>query len=437
MEWYVSLGLLFGSIMVLMFLGIPVAFSFLLVVLGGAPLIWGLDGGMSQVILSLTDSLINFSLLPIPLFVLMGEIIFQSKIAPQLIDAVDKWIGRVPGRLSLMAVASGVLFSTLTGTSIASTAMLGGSLIPEMERKGYSKAMSIGPILGSGGLALMIPPSALAVLLGAIAEVSIGNILMAIILPGLLMAAVFVVYIVSSCMLRPDLAPSYDVKAIPLQEKLTALFRYILPLGFIFFMVVGVIFIGLATPTEASATGALSCFIYSLYLKRLSWTVVKKALEGTIKITVMIFMIVSASELFAQMLAYTGAASGMSNLVLNIKTSPLLILIGMQLVVFILGMFLNAQAIIMIAIPIFMPVVQVLHFDAVWFCVIFLLNIEIGTMSPPFGLALFVMKGVAPEGTTMADVMRAAIPYIILDVIVMGLLIAFPDISLWLVNVMG
>lgn len=432
-----SLGLLFGSIMILMFLGIPVAFSFLLVIITGAPLIWGLEAGMSQVILSLADSLVNFALLPIPLFVLMGEIIFQSKIAPQLIDAIDKWIGRIPGRLSLMAVASGVLFSTLTGTSIASTAMLGGALIPEMERKGYSKSMSIGPILGSGGLALMIPPSALAVLLGAVAEVSIGKILMAIIVPGLLMAVVFIVYIITVCMLKPELAPLYNVKSVPMKDKITSFFRYILPLGFIIFMVVGVIYIGLATPTEASATGALSCFLYSLYLKRLNWEVIKKSLAGTVRVTVMIFMIVATSELFAQMLAYTGAANGLTNFVLDINAGPLLILIGMQIVVFILGMFLNAQAIIMITIPIFLPVVYALNFDPIWFSVLFLLNIEIGTMSPPFGLALFIMKGVAPRDTTMGDVMRAAVPYIILDFFVMALLIAYPDITLWLVRTMS
>jgi TRAP-type C4-dicarboxylate transport system permease large subunit len=169
----------------------------------------------------------------------------------------------------------------------------------------------------------------------------------------------------------------------------------------------------------------------------LNLTVIKKSLAGTVKVTVMIFMIVATSELFAQMLAYTGAAGGMTDFVLSIKASPLVILIGMQLVVFILGMFLNAQAIIMITIPIFLPVVYALNFDPIWFSVLFLLNIEIGTMSPPFGLALFIMKGVAPEGTTMSNVMRAAIPYIILDFIVMALLIAYPDISLWLVRTMS
>ncbi|MCF8095315.1 MAG: TRAP transporter large permease subunit [Desulfobacteraceae bacterium] len=434
MEWYILLGLFFGGLMFLMFLGIPVAFAFLLAVMAMGTLVWGFETGMAQIVQSLSGSLINFSLLPIPLFVLMGEIVFRSGISPQLIDAVDKIIGKLPGRLSLMAVTSGVLFSTLTGTSIASTAMLGGTLVPEMESRGYSKTMCMGPILGSGGLALMIPPSALAVMLGAIAEVSIGKILVAIIVPGILMALAYTAYIVSVSVLRPDLAPPYAVTKTPIKEKLAAFARYILPVGFIIFMVVGVIYIGVATPTEASATGALGCFLYSLFLRRLNMDVVKNALQGTVKITIMIFMIVATAGFFSEILAYSGATNGLTNLVLDIQAHPIIILIAMLLLVFLLGMFMNAQAVIMILIPVYMPVISVLNFDPVWFSVLFLLMIEVGTTSPPFGLALFVMKGVAPPDTQMKDVMWAAVPYIILDIIVLAVLIAFPSLVIFLVG---
>ena len=437
MDWPVFLLILFGSLLLLMVMGIPVAFSFLAVIIVGAPMIWGLGPGMSQVILSLSDSLMNFALLPLPLFILMGEVVFHSNIAPKMIDTLDKWIGRVPGRLSIMAVAGGALFSTLTGTSLASTAMLGGTLIPEMEKRGYRKPMSVGPILGSGGLALMIPPSALAVLLGAIAEISIGRILIAIIVPGLLIAVLYGGYIIIRCIFQPSIAPAYQVDFTPLSEKIIAFTKHILPVGAIIFMVVGVIYAGIATPTEAAATGALSCFIFSLIQRSLTWDVVKKSMTATLRITVMVFMIIAGSQIFSQILAYSGAVNGLTEFILGLPTHRVLILLAMQVVLLLLGMFMNAQSIMMITLPIFMPVVYALDFEPVWFAVIYLLNMEMASTTPPFGLALFVMKGVAPKGTTMADICRAAVPFLLLDAIGMALIIIFPQMALWLVQTMG
>ncbi|MFC1891407.1 TRAP transporter large permease subunit [Thermodesulfobacteriota bacterium] len=437
MEWPLFLLILFGSILFLMLMGIPVAFSFLAVIIVGAPITWGLGPGMAQVILSLSDSLMNFALLPLPLFILMGEVVFHSNIAPKMIDTLDKWIGRLPGRLSLMAVTGGALFSTLTGTSLASTAMLGGTLIPEMEERGYKKSMSIGPVLGSGGLALMIPPSALAVLLGAIAEVSIGRILIAIVLPGLLLAVLYGGYIIIRCILQPSIAPVYRVESTPLREKIISFIKHILPVGFIIFMVVGVIYAGIATPTEAAATGALGCFIFSFIQGSLTWNVVKKSMTATLRITVMVFMIIAGSQIFSQIMAYSGAVYGLTDFVLGLPTHRILILLAMQIVLLLLGMFMNAQSIMMITLPVFMPVVFALEFDPVWFAVIFLLNMEMASTTPPFGLALFVMKGVAPEGTTMKDICYAAIPFLLLDVVAMALIIIFPQIALWPVQMMG
>jgi tripartite ATP-independent transporter DctM subunit len=422
--------------MFLMLMGIPVAFSFLVVIIFGAPMIWGLGPGMSQVILSMSDSLMKFALIPLPLFILMGDVIFHSKIAPDMMDALDKWIGRLPGRLSLMAVAGGALFSTLTGTSLASTAMLGETLIPEMEKRGYKKPMSIGPILGSGGLALMIPPSALAVLLGAVGEISIGRILIAIIGPGLLMAILYGGYIIIRCILQPSIAPVYQVESAPLSKKLIHFVKYILPTGFIIFAVVGVIYAGIATPTEAAATGALSCFLFSLVQGRLTWDVMKKSMTSTLRITVMVFVIITGSQLFSQILAYSGAVNGLTEFVLGLPTHRMLILLAMQVVLLILGMFMNAQSIMMITLPVFMPVVYALEFDPVWFAVIYLLNMEMASTTPPFGLALFVMKGVAPEGTRMSDIWSAAMPFLLLDVLAMAIIIIFPQTALWLVQMM-
>ena len=196
MEWYWLLLIMLGSAMGLMLTGLPVAFGFLLLDIVGVTFFWNGFAGLRQLILSISNAAGNIDLIAVVMFVMMGEVMFHSGIAPSMIDALDKWIGRMPGRLGLLSVASGTVLASLTGTSMASTAVLGETLVPEAERRGYKKPMSIGPVLGSGGLAIMIPPSGLAVLLGAIGRISIGRILIAIILPGILMAVLYASYIV-------------------------------------------------------------------------------------------------------------------------------------------------------------------------------------------------------------------------------------------------
>ncbi len=385
---------------------------------------------------SIFGSVTRFTLLPLPLFVLMGEVMFRSGIAPRMIGALDKWLGRLPGRLGLLAVGSGTALSTLTGTSLASVAILGSVLTPEMEQRGYKKPMSLGPILGSGGLAIMIPPSTLAVFLAAVGQISIGRLLIAIIIPGLLMAALYASYIIIRCRLQPSIAPAYDVPHAPLSEKLIAFAKYILPVGFIVFMVVGVIFLGFATPTEAAATGALGTFILAAAYRKLNRQVLKQSFTDTTQIVVMLFMIIAAAQALGQILAYTGATRGLAELALGLPLAPIFIVVAMQVVILIMGMFMTVSAIIMITVPLFMPIVLALDFNPVWFGVITLLNIEMATTSPPFGLALFVMKGVAPPNTTMGDIYRAALPFLYCDAIAMALIIAFPLIALWLPRLM-
>lgn len=431
MEWPLFLLLVWCALLLLLLMGMPVAFSFFGVILIGAPMMWGIGPGMSQFINSITDSLMNFSLLPIPLYVLMGELIFHSKLAPEMIRAIDLWIGRLPGRLSLMAVGAGTLFAALTGTGIASTAMLGKSLVPEMEKKGYKKSMTIGPIIGSGGLAIMIPPSTLAVLMCAVGDISVGQTLLAITIPGILMACIYAGFIIFRCFLNPTIAPPYSVEYSTLSEKLSAFIKYILPVGFIIFMVIGVIYLGIATPTEAAGTGALGCFLLSLFHRRLNRDVLKKAMMGTVRVTAMIYLIVSGSDLFSQMLSYSGAISGLSEFAIRFSEHKFLLFVLMHAIVFLLGMFMNSLSIMMITLPIYMPVINVLGFDPVWFGVMYLINIETGSFTPPFGLALFVMKGVAPSETKMVDIWLASIPYVLLNLLVIFLIYLFPKIALW------
>jgi len=436
LEWWLMLLLLLGGLVVLMASGLPVAFCFMLLNMIGVYFFFGGEKGLIQLIHSLDDAVTNFTLVPLPLFVLMGEVMFLSGVAPNMIDALDKWLGRLPGRLCLLAVGGGTLFGAVSGASMASVAMLGSTLLPEMRKRGYEKRMSLGSILGSGGLDLMIPPSGLAVLLGAVAEVSIGKLLIAITVPGLLMAGLYAAYIIGRCWLQPSIAPAYTVTLPPLSQKLVATVKYVLPLGFIIFLVIGIIFLGVATPSEAAATGALGSLLLAAAYKQLSWKVVKESLGAVTETTIMMFIIISGAVAFGQILAYSGASKGLSEFTIGLPVTPILIIIAMQVVGLFLGMFMSPVAIMMITLPMFMPVVMALGFNDLWFAAIFLLNMGVGQISPPFGINLFVMKSVAPPDTTMEDVFRAALPYCYLDVIVMGLMIAFPSIALWLPGLM-
>jgi len=384
-----------------------------------------------MLILSMRDSLTKFSLLPVPLFILMGEVMFRSGVALRMLNSLDKWIGRVAGRLSLLAVAAGTLFACMTGSSMASVATLGELLVPEMEKHGYKKTMTLGPILGSGGLAMMIPPSAMAIILGCIAEVSIAKLLLAIIMPGLLLAILSAAYIIIRCRLQPHLAPSYKAPPSALSDKLIDTVRYILPLGVVIFLVIGVMIMGVATPSEAAASGTIGAFILAVAYGGLDWKMVKKSFLSTIEITSMLFCIIMASLTFGQILAFCGATRGLIELSLGLPVPPIGIIIGTQVVLLILGMFVNPIAIMMICIPVFMPILTTLGFDPIWFLAIFLVNVELGALTPPFGMLLFVMQGVAPN-TTFDDCVRAAFPFMIIDAVAIGIIIAVPSIALWL-----
>lgn len=436
MEWASTLLIIFGSLVILMLTGMPIAFCFMLINVVGVYLLFGGVVGLDQLILNIYTSLATFILEPIPLFILMGELLFASGIGTNVIDAVNQWMGRVPGRLALLAIASGTLLGALSGVSVACVAILGSALVPEMEKRGYKKAMTLGPILGSGGLDVMIPPSALAVFLAAIAEISIGKFLVAIVVPGLLLAGIYAAYVTIRCSLQPSLAPAYDVPAIPLSKKLSATIRYVLPVGIIVFLVIGVIIFGIATPSEGAATGSLGVFIIAFFQKRLNMEVVKKCVSRTLMTTGMIFLIISGAKAFSQILSYTGATRGFAEFAVGLQVAPMLILGGMQVVFLILGCFIEQGSIIMLTIPIFMPIVRGLGFDPVWFGTIALINLEMGLITPPFGLSLFVMKGVAPPDTTMGDIFRAALPFVFLQFIALGLIMAFPSIALWLPGLM-
>jgi tripartite ATP-independent transporter DctM subunit len=424
--------IVFGSLILLMLTGMPIALCFMFINIVGGLLVLGYPAGLEFSIQSMWSSLATFTIAPIPLFVIMGELMFHSGLGGDVVKIVDQWLGKLPGRGSLIAVGSGVILAALTGVSIASVSILGSVLLPQMEKQGYHKSMIFGPILGGGGLAVLIPPSGLAVLLAAIGEISVGKILLAIIGPGLLLAALYSAYIIVRCIITPSLAPVYEAPKVSLPEKLKNVAYNILPVAAIIFSVIGFMVLGIATPEEAAASGALATLFVAIVQKRLSREVIKKTILGTIKVTGMIFLIIAGARGFSQILAYVGATQAMAQFVLSLPVHPMVVMGIMQVVILILGCFMDSAAIILLTMPIFVPAIISLGFDPVWFGAIAVLNIEVGLITPPFGVALYTMKAVAPPKYTMGDVISSAAPFIALQVLAIGICMMIPSIVMWL-----
>lgn len=436
MAWYLSAALMVGGVLALMAFGFPVAIAFLAINVVGAVMFMGGFAGLDQLIANASVSVTSFSLAPVPMFLIMGELLFQTGLAMKVFDALDKCMGGVRGRLSYLTVAGGTLFATLSGSSMANTAMLGTTLMPDMMRRGYKPHIIMGPILATGGLAMIIPPSSLAVLLGSLARIDVGALLIAGMLPGLILALMFIAVIRLQIALDPDAAPSYEPEQTSWADMLLALARDVLPMGFVVFAVVGLILLGWATPTEAAAFGALSVLLLAAIYGKLSWDAVIRAMRGTLAVTVMMLTIIVGSTTFSQILAFSGASSGLISWVTGFDINPYVMLAAMFLTLVILGMFMDQLSIMMLTLPIFMPLVAMYGFDAVWFGVVMLLALELSLATPPFGLLLFVMVGVSPKGTTIGQVARAALPYILCTVLLVVILTIYPDIALWLPSIL-
>ncbi len=432
MEWFESLALLLGSILLLMAIGMPVALAFLAANIVGA---WFFMGGAKGITLLLNNGfggLTNYALVPIPLFLLMGEVFFHTGLGARMFNAIDRLLGKLPGRLSYVTVLGGTAFSTLSGSSMGSTALLGSLMVPEMTTRGYKKHMSIGPILGTGGLAIIIPPSALAVLLATLARIDVGALLIAGILPGLILASFYIGVIYLQTRIDPAAAPAYEVETLKLGEKLRLLFGDVVPMLSVMVLIVIGMVGGLITPSEAAAFGALGVLILAILFRCLTWEAMKKSVVGALRVTLMAYLIVFGSATFSQLLAFSGASSGLIRWATSFDLAPVAMLMVMFCVLLLLGMFMEQISMMLLTVPVFFPLAASLGFDPIWFALIILLALEISFTTPPFGLLLFVMKGVAPKDTTMRDIYVSAFPYMGCSMLLVALLILFPKIALWL-----
>jgi tripartite ATP-independent transporter DctM subunit len=427
MEWYLILLTLFGMLMVVLLAGMPVAFGFLLVNIIG--LIVFFDGfrGLALLAPSAATSVASFSLTPIPMFILMGELLTRSGLAGFALDAVDKWIGRLPGRLSVVCVTGGAVFGAMSGSSLASTALLGSTLGPEMAQRGYRPQMSVAPILGAAGLSPLIPPSALAVLLAVQARVSIGTLLIMGAAAGIVLAVLFNTYFVVRAILQPELAPRYDVPPVPLRERIYAL-RHVAVVGGLVFVVLGLILIGAATPSETAALGAVASAVAVIVYRRMSFGLIKEVVRASASTTGMILMIFVGSIAYSQMLAASGASAGFVGWVIDLPIDPLLTVVGLIATVFILGLFIDAISIMLITVPLYMPVMHALGMDPLWFALLVLIALEMGALTPPMGLQLFVLKGVQPD-LEMSSIFRSVWPVVVMMWLLIILILLNPSIA--------
>ncbi|MCB1512931.1 MAG: TRAP transporter large permease subunit, partial [Hyphomicrobiaceae bacterium] len=311
MDWTLSISILIGGLLLSMGIGLPVALGFFLINIIGVLLFMGGTRGIDQMVANATMAVSTYSLAPVPLFLVMGSLFFHSGLARRVLDAIDVLIGRVPARLSYLTVTSGTVFAALSGSSLANTGMLGTLMVPEMMNRGYKKHMALGPILGSGGLAVIIPPSTLAVLFGSLARVDISGLLIAGLLPGIILAILYAGLIFIQAWRDPDAAPTYEYQPLPIATRAWIFCRDILPMAIIILAVVGSILFGIATPTESGALGVFAVGILALIFRALDLKAITTAISDAARVTGMTFLLITASSTFAQLLAFSGASSGM------------------------------------------------------------------------------------------------------------------------------
>ena len=432
MAWQAAMVLLLGLLSGLMMIGMPVAFAFFGVNIFGAIVFLGGERCIMQLCRNAIAAVTSFSLTPIPFFVLMGEVLFHTGVALKAIEAIELIIRRVPGRLAVVAVVAGTVFSAISGSTIATTALLGSLMLPEMMRRGYHPSMAMGPIMAIGGVDMLIPPSALTVLLGSLAGISISQLLIAGILPGLLLSSVFVGYIMLRVVMRPDLAPQDDFAPVVGWARWRPTIVYVLPLFAIFALVIGAMSAGWATPTEVAALGAVATVALAAAYRAASIAGLRRALMGTAAISGAILFIIVGATTFAQILSFSGAANGLVQLIAGQGLPAMAVVAGMMLILIFLGCFVDQVSMMLITLPFFMPLVQLLQVDPLWFGVMFLICMQLGLLTPPFGLLLFTMKGVAPPGITMSQVFRAVVPYVIFSLLALVLIFVYAPIATWL-----
>ncbi|MBL3609376.1 TRAP transporter large permease [Rhodovulum sulfidophilum] len=433
MEWALILLTFFSALLLLMLTGINVFVAFLTVNLTATALLIG-ERGFGLFVNSVTDSVSNGGYATIPLFILMGEILFRSGSVDVLFDSVDRLVGRVRGRLYAVVIVIATIFGALSGTAVAVSAMLGRSAMPTMEARGYSPRLSATVILAGASLAPIIPPSLLAIIIGSLADVSIAGLLIAGIIPGIIISIMTGAYVTTSVMRNPELAPPQsDDDEKDRGSALGAVLR-MMPFMFIIFMVMGMIMLGIATPGESAATGVVGSVLVAILYKRASAQMLISALASATRLSVMIMVIVASSTLFSQLVAFTGASRALVAWATDLGLSPMVMFFILMALPLVLCMFIDQIAFLLMAVPLYEPLVSALGYDPIWFWTIFLINLTVGGVTPPFGYTLFALSAAAPN-ISVGQVFRASYPVLVIFLLAMLLLTFVPGIVTWLPSV--
>lgn len=423
--------LLFGALILLLALGLPLAFVMGGVGVVGSYLLWG-DRGLYLIVTQAYASMGKFTLLAIPLFIFMAMILERAGVADDLYTLMHRWMGPLNGGLAIGTVIICTIFAAMAGISGAATVSMGIIALPAMLKRGYDKTIAMGSISAGGALGILIPPSVPMILYATLTGVSIGGLFAGGVLPGLLLALLFILYIGIRCYFQPALGPALPIEErVSWREKFISLRAVLLPI-MIIIMVLGSIYAGICTATEAAALGSLGAIISAVVYRKFNWTLIKEACFRTGALTAMIIWILIGAYGFTAVYTGTGAHVLMEHIMLSIPGGKWAILITIQLIFFILGCILDPVGIIMITTPVFVPVITSLGFDPLWFGVLFIMNMEMGYLTPPFGFNLFYMKAIVPPGITMADIYRSIVPFVALQGIGLAMIIIFPQIALWL-----
>jgi tripartite ATP-independent transporter DctM subunit len=437
-DWGQAAWLMLAGSTLMLMIGMPVAFTFIGVNLMGAWIYMGHEPGLIQLVRSSVSSVASFALTPIPLFVLMGEVLFHTGIALKVIEGIEHLISRIPGRLAVVAVVSGTVFSAISGSTIATTAMLGSLMLPVMLARGYHPTLASGPIMAIGAVDMLIPPSALTVLLGSLSGISISKLLIGGVLPGIILSIAFVIWIVVRVMISPELAP-HDNADVALKgwPRYRLFVLYVLPTLCIFGVVVGALAQGWATPTECAALGAFATLVQATLFRVLKWSSMIKALQGTASISGMILFIILGATTFAQILSFSGASTGLVQWIIGQGLSKDMVIMGMMLVLIVLGIFVDQVSMMMITLPIFMPLVQSLGIDVIWFGIMFLICMQMGLLLPPHGLLIMTMRGVAPSSVTMLHLYQAVAPYVFMSLLLLMAVFLYPPLATYFPALLG
>ena len=422
--------LLFAGMGLFLALGVPIAIALGGLSIGMIYLFWS-PMALNMVPIKAFSTASSFEYLAIPLFIFMAAMLQRARVADDLYDTMQKFFGGLRGGLAVGTIVICTLFAAMAGISGAATISMGMIAIPSMLSRGYGKDITLGAIAAGGSLGILIPPSVTMIVYGIVANTSIGKLYAGGLMPGLVIAALFCAYLILRGWLQPEISGGQDMQRYSWREKVASLRGLVLPLSLIV-AVMGSILSGIASVSEASAVGAGGAILCAVILRRCTWTMLREAAEDTLHLSCMIFWIIIGATAMSTFYTAMGASRLIEGLVLGLEINRWIVLIAMLSILFVMGMLLDTVGIIMITVPIFVPIVVALGFDPVWFGILFIIMMEIGFLTPPFGYNLFYLRGVAPPSIRMTDIYRSVIPFILLMLVAVGLCMAAPGIVLWL-----